>query len=385
MIYLDHNATTAIRPEAVTALLPFLTETPGNPASVHAAGRAARRGLDEARRQVAALFTVHDSQIVFTSGGTESNHAALLGLAARADFRGRLLTSAVEHPSLLHACAVLEQRGMVVTRLPVDGSGRLAVTALRDALDGETVGVSVMHANNETGVLQPVAEIGALCRRAGVPFHVDAVQSAGKLPVGLELFAADLLSVSAHKFGGPKGVGALVVDKRFALEPLLGGGGQERGRRSGTENLSGIVGFGAAAEVARREMAREAARLAGLRDEMEGLLRDKLPELVVFSVDAERLPNTSALGLPGLDGETLVMSLDLAGFAVSSGSACSSGRSEPSHVLQAMGVDPALARSLVRVSLGWNTGPEEVSRFVRACTATVNRLKSMAGPLAMAV
>ncbi len=385
MIYLDHNATTAIRPRVVTAVLPYLTEKFGNPASVHGAGREVRRGLDEARRQVAALFGVHDSQIIFTSGGTEANHLALLGLAARNGFRGHVVTSAIEHPSVGRVVDTLEKRGMAATRLPVDDQGRLTAEKVAAALRDDTVVVSIMHANNETGVVLPVADIGAICRRAGVPFHTDTVQSVGKLPVEPARLNADMISVSAHKFGGPKGVGALVVDKRLALDPLLVGGGQERGRRSGTENLSGIIGFGTAAEVAGQSRTEMDQHLTALRVELEERLSAELPDCVIFSRDAERLPNTTALGHPGMAGETLVMSLDLAGFAVSSGSACSSGRTTPSHVLDAMGVNPELARSLIRVSLGWNTSREEVVRFAAVYVRTIKRLRSMAGPMAMAV
>ncbi len=385
MIYLDHNATTSVHPQVVSALLPYLTEKIGNPASIHGAGRDVRRGLDEARRQVAALFGVHDSQIIFTSGGTEANHLALLGIAAKTDFRGHVLTSAVEHPSVLNVCEVLEKRGMAISRLPVDGAGRLGTDAVRSALREDTVVVSIMHANNETGVLQPIAKIGAICRQAGVPFHSDTVQSVGKLPVEFDRLSTDMLSVSAHKFGGPKGVGALILDKRLSLEPLQVGGGQERGRRSGTENLSGIVGFGTAAALASQSMAETTTHLTSLQSELEERLQTQLPGCVIFGHEAQRLPNTCALGFPGMDGETLVMSLDLAGIAVSSGSACSSGRTTPSHVLKAMGVKPELAQSLVRVSMGWHTTHEEITRFVSVYVRIIKQLQSMAGPLAMAV
>lgn len=385
MIYLDHNATSPARPEVVDAMLPYLTDRAGNPSSVHGAGRAARKGLDEARRRVAAFLNVHYDRVVFTSGGTESNNAALFGLAAKRGFAGHLVVSAIEHPSVLEAVAVLENRGMAVSRVPVDDQGRVSVDAVRAALRDDTILVSVMHANNETGVVQPIAEIGELCRSGGVVFHSDGVQAVGKLAVDLTELPVDLYAISAHKFGGPKGIGALVMDKSLSLAPLLTGGGQERGRRSGTENLPGIVGFGAAAELLQQQRIEENARLTALRETLEHDMLAAVPGGEVFGAGAERLPNTTALGFPGLDGEALVMTMDLEGFAISSGSACASGKMEPSHVIRAMTDDSAaLAAGMVRVTLGWNTEEVEVARFVRAFARVVKRLREMAGPFAAA-
>ena len=395
MIYLDHNATSPARPQVIEALLPYLAERAGNPASVHGPGRLARQGLDEARRKVGALLGVHESRVIFTSGGTEANNLALFGQTARSGFRGHLVTSVVEHPSVLRSCEVLEQRGMTVSRLPVDGLGRVDPADVDAAIQGDTVLVSIMHANNETGVIQPIERIAAICRRSGVLFHSDRAQTIGKWPLGLQYpgqqpgenpaAEPDMVSLSAHKFGGPKGTGALVVSNAIAMEPQLVGGGQERGHRSGTENLPGIVGFGAAAEQVMAEAAVESQAMATYRDFLETRLAEALPACVVFGQGADRLPNTTAVGCPGLDGETLVMNLDLAGFAVSSGSACSSGRAEPSPVPRAMGVSETLARSMVRISLGWNTRREEVERFAAAYIRTVKKLLRMVSTLAIAV
>ncbi|MBF0624455.1 MAG: cysteine desulfurase [Magnetococcales bacterium] len=383
MIYLDYNASAPPRPGVVEAMQSCLTRLIGNPSAVHAAGRAARQGVDEARRQVARLINAHHSQVIFTSGGTEANSLALLGLAARAGFRGRLLLGATEHPSVLAVGQVLVRRGMEVDWIPVDASGRVDPDWIRRELRAGLVAVSVMHANNETGVLQPIEEIGPLCRAAGVPLHTDAIQSAGRLPLDLATLPVALLSISAHKLGGPKGVGALVVDKALAIEPLLVGGGQERNRRAGTENVAGIVGFGVAAAAAVAAMADEARRLGAWRDALEADLAARMPDLHIFGRDAPRLPNTSLLGWPGLDGEALVMGLDLVGFAVSGGSACSSGKVRASHVVQAMGAEEALGRSALRVSLGWDTRAEDLQRFREGLTGLVERLRRMSGPLAV--
>lgn len=385
MIYLDHNATSPMPPQVLAGMLPFFAERVGNPSSVHGAGRQARQGLDEARRRLATLLAVHESQILFTSGGTEANNTALFGLAARCGFRGHLITSTVEHPSILQGCGRLEQMGMGVTRVVVDATGTVHPEAVRAALREDTVLVSIMHANNETGVIQPVGEIARLCREAapGVALHSDAVQSVGRIPVHCGALQLSMLSLSAHKFGGPKGVGALVVDKSLALEPLLVGGGQERGRRAGTENVPGIVGMGLAMEWACGRMEEEQRRLQGLRDHLEREIQAQLPECLVFGQQAAaRIPNTVALGMPGIHGETVVMTLDLEGFAVSSGSACGSGRAQPSHVPLAMGAAPELAASMVRVALGWNSTEGDVERFVRAFVQVIKRLRRFAVPAA---
>ncbi|MBF0272517.1 MAG: cysteine desulfurase [Magnetococcales bacterium] len=375
MIYLDHNATSPTRPEVAEAMLATLTRQEGNPSSVHGPGRAARQTLDEARRAVARLVNVHDSRVIFTSGGTEANHLAILGMAEQAEFQGTLITSAVEHPSVLMPCDKAGQRGMTVIHLPVDASGRIHPDRLKTALTLDTRLVSIMAANNETGVLQPVAEIGALCRAAGVPFHCDATQYAGKLPLQADGIQADLLTLSAHKLGGPKGCGALIVGPAVQLTPQLLGGGQERNRRSGTENLPGIAGFGAVAQLVAPRIEAESLALTALRQKLEEGLLKSVPDAVILGAQAPRLPNTTALALPGVDGETLVMTLDLAGFAISSGAACSSGKNTPSHVPLAMGLDHALTRSVTRISLGWDSTEHAVDRFIHAFHRSVDRLR----------
>ena len=385
MIYLDHNATSPVRNKAVERLLPYLGEFTGNPSSVHGAGRAARKGLDEARRAVARLVDVHESQIIFTSGGTEANNLALMGAASSHDFQGHIITTAIEHPSVLRVCELLSQRGVSITLLPVDKNGIVDLEELENSIRSDTFLVSIMHSNNETGVLQPFARVAEICRNANIMLHSDTVQSVGKLPVTLAGIGAGMLSISAHKFGGPKGVGALVVANHIALPPMILGGGQERNRRAGTENLPAIVGFGAAAELVADTMAMESVRLSGLRNHLELKLSNQLPGLLIFGKAVERLPNTTAVGLAGLDGETLVMNMDLAGFAISAGSACGSGRTKASHVLSAMGFAGAEGQSAVRISLGWNSQQKEVDGFVGAFVRTVKRLQEMSFPLTMAV
>lgn len=380
MIYLDYNATAPMHPHVLAAMLPYFSEQVGNPSSIHAAGRAVRQGLDEARRRVAAFLAVHESQVVFTSGGTEANNTVLWGCGVRQGFRGHIVTTAVEHSSVLQSCEWLKRAGMEVTLVAVDAHGCVPVEAVVSAIREDTVLVSVMHANNETGVIQPVEEIGAMCRQRALLFHTDAVQSVGKIPVLFDALGAHYLSLSAHKLGGPKGVGALIVDKHTFVEPLLRGGGQERGRRSGTEHVAGVVGCGHAAERVGATQEVEGARIRTLRDMLEARIQAAIPEACVFGQGAaRRLPNTTALGISGMHGEALVMNLDLEGFAVSSGSACASGRHQPSHVLMAMGVAADTALSMVRVSLGWQTTQDEVERFVERFISRVKRLRMVSG------
>ncbi|MBF0620295.1 MAG: cysteine desulfurase [Magnetococcales bacterium] len=375
--YLDHNATTPVRPEVIEAMLPYFSEKSGNPASVHGAGRAARDGIDRSRRTLGEILGVHNSQIIFTSGGTESNNLALFGLAAKSGFKGRLVISGIEHPSVDSVATALEKHGMRITRVKPDSHGVIDAGKIMAAVDAETVAVSVMQANNETGVIQPVEEIAHACQNRRCVFHSDAVQVFGKKSLDFYRDCGGLLSLSAHKLGGPKGVGALVLDKSLALEPLLFGGGQERGRRSGTENLTGIVGFGVAAKLAVDGLALEQSRLSALRDSLADQVKQAIPQTVVFGENANKLANTLAMGWAGLDGETLVMNLDLAGYSVSSGSACSSGRTEPSRILKAMGVDTALGRSMIRVSLGLDSDALMVQQFAAQLIRTVRQLTSM--------
>ncbi|HMD64306.1 MAG TPA: cysteine desulfurase family protein [Stellaceae bacterium] len=365
--YLDWNATAPMRPEAAAAMSEALGRW-GNPSSVHRRGRAARQTIERAREAVAALLGDADpSGVVFVSGGTEANHLALLGAG-----RDRVLVSAVEHDSVRSAAPTAEiipvgPDGIVI----LDALDRLLAADLRPAL------VSVMYANNETGVVQPVADIAAIAQRHGALFHCDAVQAAGKLVLDTGTIGADLVTLSAHKIGGPPGVGALVITGEIDLVPLFRGGGQERRRRAGTENLPGIAGFAVAAAAAAADIA-VYDRVAALRDELEAGIAAIAPEAVVLGVRVHRLPNTSAIAMPGLAAETQVVALDLDGVMVSAGAACSSGKVGPSHVLAAMRVDPEIAASTIRVSLGWRSSEAEIAHFLRAWTALYRRRRGIA-------
>ena len=361
-IYLDWNATAPLRPQARSAALAAL-EAAGNPSSVHVEGRAARRLIEQAREEVAALTGAEPRNVVFTSGGTEANMLALMPRSG-AD---RLLISAVEHPSVL---AGGRFPAAAVERMPVTVDGQLDLDALerRLAAPDRPALVSLMLANNETGVVQPVSQAASLAHAAGALLHVDAVQAAGRISCDIKILGADLLTLSGHKIGAPKGVGALIRrDTAVPIaEPLIKGGGQERGLRAGTENVSGIAGFGAAAVAAREGLVAESAGMVGLRDRLEGRLKAASPDIVIFGAGAERLPNTTLFARPGIKAETAIIAFDLASVAVSSGAACSSGKVQPSHVLAAMGVPPPLARGAIRVSLGSTTTESDVDRFVEA-------------------
>jgi cysteine desulfurase len=361
--YLDHNATTPLEPRVLEAMTPYLSGAFGNPSSGHQFGRVARAAVEAAREQVAALVKAHPSQVVFCSGGTEANNFAIKGVAARHE-PGVLVLSAVEHASVQEPAQSLQQRGWRLFPLAVDGQGCISPEAVQEAMAQRPQLVAVMLANNETGAIHPVAAIAEAARAAGAVVLTDAVQAAGKIPVDFAASGAHLMSLSAHKLYGPKGMGALVVDKAVDMEPLLHGGGQEKGRRAGTENVAAIVGFGKAAELALAELQQHGEHMQRLRDHFEQRLAAEVPGAVVFAAEAERLPNTSFLAVPGIDGETLLLALDQAGMAVSSGSACGTDEEEPSHVLQAMGVAPELARGAIRVSLGRQTRREEVEQLL---------------------
>lgn len=365
-VYLDWNATTPLRPEAKAAMAAAL-DVVGNPSSVHAEGRAARGLLEQARAQVAAAVGAAPRDVVFTSGGTEANALALTpGLRIGSEPVEQLLVSAVEHASVLSGGRFPTDR---VSQIQVTADGVLDLDHLRALLaDGGPALVSVMLANNETGALQPIREVAEMVHEAGGVLHVDAIQALGKIPFGIKELGADLVSLSAHKIGGPKGVGALVLSPKLTgPEPLLRGGGQELGRRAGTENLIGIAGFGAAAAVAIPALAGDMAGIEGLRTQLEAGLRHISPDDgVIVSAGAPRLPNTTLFAVPGLRAETAVIGFDLAGIAVSSGSACSSGKVQPSHVLEAMGFGPELARSAIRISLGWSSSESDIDRCLQA-------------------
>ncbi len=378
-IYLDHNATTPLDPRVLEAMLPFLRQDFGNPSSIHAEGRAARAAVDHARSQVAGAFGAAPEEIVFTSGGTESDNLALRGLArARRTAGKRLIVSAVEHQAVLHTARDLAREGFEAVLLPVDGSGRVDPQALRRELEkGDTALVSVIAASNEVGTLQPLEELGRLCREHEVPFHSDAVQAAGNLPLDLALLPVDLLSVSGHKLYGPKGVGALYLRRGVRLAPLLTGGEQERDRRAGTENVAGIVGLGTACELAAGLLEREAARKLALT---QGFLEDLAARVERWRLNGhptERLAGTLNLSFEAVGGEDLLLELDLAGIAASSGSACASGSLGPSHVLTAMGLPPATAMGAVRFSLGRGNDRGQLERVAEAVARAVARLRAL--------
>lgn len=375
--YLDHNATTPLDARVLEAMLPYLTERYGNPSSRHEYGRAARLAIDTAREQVAAAVGAHPTEVVFASGGSEANNLFIKGAAACLK-PGTIAVSAIEHPCVREPANDLKRLGWNVREIAVDGEGRVAETDFSAALAQKPAIVSVMLANNETGVLQDIAALAAQARAAKAWFHTDAVQALGKVAVdfrALNAAGVNALTVSAHKIHGPKGAAALVLDKRIELKPLISGGGQERNLRSGTENVAAIVGFGVACELAVARLAADSARLAALRGKLEEGIGAMGATL--FGRNAPRLANTAFFALAGIDGETLVAQLDRAGFAVASGSACSSVSPEPSHTLLAMGVEPAMAKGALRVSLGRANTEEDIVRFLLALGETVKKLKGM--------
>ncbi len=373
--YFDHNATTPVAPEVLEDLAATLAEICGNASSIHHFGQAAKKRLENARRQVAARIGCDAREIVFTSGGTESDNLAIFGAVRRARGPKHVITSAIEHPAVLNACAHLEQEGVEseraeVTWLPVGADGLVRVDDVRRALRPATTLITIMHANNETGVMQPIREIAALARSAGVLFHSDGVQTAGRIPVAVRELGVDLFSVSGHKFGAPKGIGALYVRQGVILEPVLYGGHHERDRRAGTENVPGASAMGRAAA-----LAFDWNGIATLRDRLEhGILR-RVPDARINGSREQRLPNTTNIRFEGIEGEAVVIALDLRGYAVSSGSACSSGAVEPSHVLLAMGLRPEDARSSVRFSLGPGNTEQEVDGLIDAVQASVAHLR----------
>ena len=379
-VYFDHAATTPPRPEVIEAMLPYLRERWGNPSSLHKTGTAALEGIERAREHVAALLNAEPDEIVFTASGTESDNHALVGVSAGPQRGEHLVTSAIEHHAVLDTAQALARQGRRVTYLPVDETGLLDPQAVRDAIDDATVLVSVMHANNEVGTIQPIAEIGAICRERGVLFHTDAVQTAGHVPIDVRAMNVDLLSLSAHKLYGPKGVGALFVRKGTRLAPFVHGGGQERRRRAGTENVPGIVGFGEAARLARADLEREMRHASALRDRLIAGVLARVPGATLTGHRTRRLPNSASFCFEGVEGESVVLDLDLAGFAASSGSACTSGSLEPSHVLLAMGVPHALARGSLRVTVGRGNTTAEVEVFLDALPRIIERLRA-ASPL----
>ncbi len=373
-VYFDHNSTTALKPQVLQAMLPWLSQTAGNATSRHIYGRNVRDAVEAARKQIAECVGVQASQVVFTSGGTEANNFAVKGITANLT-PGQILVSAIEHPCVSRPAQALAWHDWQVQSIKVNAQGVLDLADAEQKLNTRTGLVSAMLANNETGAIQPIAELAAFTKAKGALLHTDAVQAFGKLEVDFGALGVNAMTISSHKIGGPVGIGALILDKRVDIAPLLHGGGQERGLRSGTENVAGIVGFAAACKLAVETLKTRGLAQTILRDKLEVGLQNL--NAVIFGQQAQRLPNTSFFAIPNIEGETLVTALDKAGYAVASGSACSSDSTEPSHVLLAMGVDPDLARSAVRVSLGETNTETEVQGFLKALQQEVKRLKGL--------
>jgi cysteine desulfurase len=377
-VYLDSNATTPIQPGVLAAMTRVFSEDFGNASSIHWFGQQAKAIIDDARVNVARLLNAEPSEIVFLSGGTEADNFAIRGIAESQKAKGRhIITSKIEHHAVLHTCKDLEKQGYDVTWLSVSRDGLVDPDDVRRALRPDTILISVMHANNEIGSIQPIEQIGAIAEEADVYFHSDGVQSTGKIPVDVKKLKVDLYSVSAHKIHGPKGVGALFIKKGSIVKPLLTGGGHERNRRSGTENVPGIAGFGAAAKLAREGLADEMARVQAMRDRLESGLKARIEFIHVNAENAPRLPNTSNIMVDYAEGEGLVISLDLKGVAVSTGSACSSGSLEPSHVLTAIGKTPDEAHGSLRISLSAMNTEDDVDYVLEVLPGIVDRLREL--------
>jgi cysteine desulfurase len=377
-IYFDHNATTPLAPEVLAAMMPYLTAEYGNASSIHAYGQNARGAVEQARSSVAALVGAPAADIMFTSGGTESNNHAILGAVATVPGETKhVITSAIEHVAVLDPCRALAKCGIDLTVLPVDREGLVNPEDVRNAIRPETVLITLMLANNEIGTMEPIEEIGKITAEKGIVFHTDAVQAAGKIPIDVDKLGVDLLSISAHKFCGPKGVGALYIRKGTQLAPLMYGGHSERDRRPGTEDVAAIAGMGKAAELALRGLRIESERVGSLRDRLERGLLDRVPHSWVNGARAPRVPNTSNLTFPFIEGESMVIALDLKGIACSTGAACSSGAVEPSHVLMALGLAPEDARATLRLSLGHQTTEDEIDFALAAIPPVIERLRRL--------
>jgi cysteine desulfurase len=374
-VYLDHNASTPVHPEVVTAMLPYFSERFGNPSSVHGFGREAREGLETAREQVAHFLRVGKEEIVFTSGGTESDNMAIKGVAM-ARRQGHIITTKIEHHAVLRAVQYLETLGFGATYLDVDSYGMVDPDALRQAIRPDTVLISMMHANSEIGTVQPARALGAIAREHGIPFHMDAVQTFGKVPIDLDAFNIDMLSFSGHKIYGPKGVAGLYIRKGTKMVSVQHGGEHERRRRAGTENVPGIVGLGKAVEIRGRDMAEEGARLVGLRERLWEGLRRRVPEVRLNGHPTERVPGTVNVCFRHVESESIVLGLDLKGIGVSAGSACTSGNVEPSYVLVAMGVPVDWAMGAVRHSLGRSTTAEDIDYVIDCTEPLVAKLRA---------
>ena len=379
-IYLDYAATAPMLPEVMDAMLPFFCECYGNPSAVYGEGREARKAVEEARRKTAAVLDAEAREICFTSGGSESDNLAIKGTAFSLRHRGNhIITSRIEHPAVLNTCRWLEKQGFRVSFLTPDSEGIIAPEAVEEAICPETILVSIMTANNEIGTIQPVAEIGEICRRNGILFHTDAVQAIGQIRTDVQEMNADLLSLSAHKFHGPKGVGALYIRKGTRLDSLVHGGSQERGLRAGTENVPGIVGLGEAIRIAEAEREENAKRIAGLRDELIRRVLETIPGAKLNGHPQRRLPNNCHFSFDGIESEALLLRMDLAGISVSGGSACTSGSMEPSHVLEAIGLEENMLKGSIRLTLGRETLPEEIEKTAQVMREIVEDLLRLRG------
>lgn len=377
-VYMDHNATTPVHPEVLEAMMPFFKDQFGNSSSIHWAGRQVKKYLDEAREKVAALLNASPDEVIFTGCGTESDNMAIKGVAMGLKEKGNhIITTRVEHHAVLHTCQFLEKTGCEVTYLPVDSEGMIDLEELRRAIKNQTIMITIMFANNETGTVFPVEKIGEIAREKGVIFHTDAVQAVGKLPIDLKQMAVDILSLSGHKLYSPKGIGAQYIRTGTKLAPLIHGGSQERSRRAGTENIPYIVGLGKASEIAQRDFAKRRAHLLTLRDRLQQEIIRRIPEVKLNGHPTKRLPNTLNMSFLFIEGESLLLNLDMEGIAVSSGSACTSGSLEPSHVLLAMGIPHEIAQSAIRFSLGWANTEEDVDYVLQVLPAIVQRLRDM--------
>jgi cysteine desulfurase len=377
-VYLDHSATTPVRAEVLAVMMPYFAQAFGNASSVHRWGREARVGVETAREKVAYLVEAEPSEIIFTSGGTEADNLAIRGTARALRDRGNhIITTAIEHHAVLHTCKSLEKDGFRVTYLPVDEYGRVNPADVREAITGDTILVSVMHGQNEVGTIQPVNEIGAITRERGIAFHTDAVQSAGKVPLNVKEMNVDLLTLSSHKIYGPKGVGALYIRKGTKVATQITGGAHERGKRAGTENVAGIVGFGEASYLAKQELPWESKRLLALRDRLINGILSKIPDTVLNGHPTERLPNNVNVSIKYVEGESMLLNLDLMGIAASSGSACTSGSLEASHVLLAMGLPPEIAHGSLRMTLGKSNDETDVDYVLEALPPIVRKLREM--------
>jgi len=377
-IYMDHSATTPVAPEVLEAMLPYFIEKFGNASSLHSFGQEAKEALEDGRERVASLLGAKPEEIIFTSGGTESDNLALKGLAYRNKEKGKhIITSAIEHPAILEVCGRLESQGFEVTYLPVNSSGVVEIQALEAAIRKDTILISIMHANNEIGTIQPIEEIGRLAKEKDICFHTDAVQTVGKIPARVDDLGVDMLSLSAHKLYGPKGIGALYIRKGTRIESIQQGGGHERNLRSGTENVPGIVGLGRAAVLAQETMTSEAKRLTGMRDRLAKMVLDRVKDAWVNGGMEKRLPGSLNFGFKYVEGESLLLFLDSKGIAVSTGSACSSKKLEPSHVLLAIGLAPVECHGSLRITMGRDNAEEDIDYVGQSIIEAVERFRSI--------